>query len=55
MASTARSTSRHRLHGRTLHLVDVENLSGGRAAGPEAVSPAIAAYRRTVAVGAEAA
>lgn len=44
---------RHRPIGRTLHLIDVENLSGGRAAGPKAVAPALADYRRTIDVGAD--
>jgi hypothetical protein len=47
------TTRHHRPAGRTLHLLDVENLSGGRAAGPRAVAPALAAYRRTVTCGAD--
>jgi hypothetical protein len=39
--------------GRTLHLIDVENLVGGVAAGVEAVGTALDAYRATVAVGPE--
>ena len=34
--------------GRTLHVIDIENLAGGSAAGPCAVREAVAAYRRTV-------
>ena len=43
----------HRSHpaGRTLHVIDVENLVGGSAAGPAAVGPALAAYRSTAPVG----
>jgi len=37
--------------GRTLHLIDVENLVGGVAAGRDAVAPALDAYRRTVQIG----
>lgn len=37
--------------GRTLHLIDVENLVGGVAAGVDAVASALDAYRRTVTVG----
>jgi hypothetical protein len=48
MATADRSRSNRRPTGRTLHLIDVENLAGGRAAGPKAVAPALAAYRRTI-------
>lgn len=43
----------HRTHplGRTLHVIDVENLVGGSAAGATAVAPALSAYRSTVHVG----
>lgn len=43
----------HRSHpaGRTLHLIDVENLVGGSAAGVDAVASALEAYRRTVTIG----
>jgi hypothetical protein len=34
--------------GRTLHVIDVENLVGGSRAGAAAVGPALAAYRATV-------
>lgn len=37
--------------GRTLHVIDIENLVGGSIAGPTAVGPALSAYRRTMAVG----
>ena len=37
--------------GRTLHVIDIENLVGGSGAGPTAVGPALSAYRSTVAVG----
>lgn len=42
----------HRSHpaGRTLHVIDVENLVGGSAAGAAAVAPTVAAYRATAAV-----
>ena len=42
----------HRSHpkGRTLHVIDIENLVGGTAVGAAAVGPALAAYRCTVAV-----
>ena len=42
----------HRAHpaGRTLHVIDIENLVGGSGAGPAAVGPALSAYRSTVAV-----
>lgn len=49
----------HRIHrhthprGRTLHVIDVENLVGGSRAGAGAVAPALAAYRSTVHVGAD--
>ena len=36
---------------RTLHLIDVENLVGGVAAGVDAVAAALDAYRRTIVVG----
>lgn len=36
--------------GRTLHVIDVENLVGGSAVDLDAVAPALAAYRRSVAV-----
>jgi hypothetical protein len=38
---------------RTLHLIDVENLVGGVAAGHDAVGPALEAYRRTITIGPE--
>ena len=38
---------------RTLHLIDVENLVGGVAAGVDSVAPAFEAYRRTIEVGPE--
>jgi hypothetical protein len=62
MATAARSTrstrtprrrppaARRRPAGRTLHLLDVENLAGGTWSGPEAVAPALDAYRRSVGV-----
>jgi hypothetical protein len=31
--------------GRTLHVIDIENLVGGSAAGPAAVGPALSTYR----------
>jgi hypothetical protein len=37
--------------GRTLHVIDIENLVGGSGAGPTAVGPALSAYRSAVAVG----
>ncbi len=36
--------------GRTLHLLDVENLAGGTAGGVAAVAPSLAAYRSTITV-----
>jgi hypothetical protein len=43
----------HRAHpaGRTLHVIDIENLVGGSGAGATAVAPVLSAYRSTVAVG----
>ena len=38
--------------GRTLHVIDIQNLVGGSDAGPTAVGPALSAYRRTVRVAA---
>jgi hypothetical protein len=42
----------HHTHpaGRTLHVLDIENLVGGSAVGPTAVGPALSAYRATAAV-----
>ncbi len=48
MATGTRSAQRPL--GRTLHLLDVENLAGGTAAGPDAIAPSFAAYRATVRV-----
>lgn len=45
--------TRHHPIGRTLHLIDVENLVGGVAAGRDAVAPALDAYRRTIDIGPE--
>lgn len=52
MATTTRSARRPapRPQGRTLHLLDVENLAGGTARGGGAVAAALAAYRATVRV-----
>lgn len=36
--------------GRTLHLLDVENLAGGTAAGSASMAPSLAAYRSTITV-----
>jgi hypothetical protein len=36
--------------GRTLHVIDIENLVGGSAAGPAAVGPALSRYRAAVPV-----
>jgi hypothetical protein len=45
----------HRSHpaGRTLHVIDIENLVGGSGAGAATVAPVLSAYRSTVAVGAD--
>ena len=53
MATTTRSARRpaSRPRGRTLHLLDVENLAGGTASGGGAAATALAAYRATVRVG----
>lgn len=48
MTTTTRCAQHPR--GRTLHLLDVENLAGGTAAGATAVAPSLAAYRSTIAV-----
>ena len=47
-----RSRSRPAPHprGRTLHVIDVENLAGGTTAGTVSVAASLAAYRSTVAV-----
>ena len=50
MATRTRLVRTTRPMGRTLHLLDVENLAGGTAAGGVAVAPAFAAYRSTVRV-----
>lgn len=50
MATRTRPTRTSRPRGRTLHLLDVENLAGGTGAGVGAVAPAFAAYRSTVRV-----
>ena len=42
---------RHGTPGRTLHLIDVENLVGGSTARPTQVADALGAYRATVAIG----
>ena len=42
----------HRSHpaGRTLHVIDIENLVGGSGAGASAVAPVLSAYRSAAAV-----
>lgn len=47
----ARTRARFVPAGRTLHLVDVENLMGGPLAGPQALNAALAGYERTAVVG----
>ena len=42
---------RHGTPGRTLHLIDIENLVRGSGATPAQVACALAAYRATVAIG----
>lgn len=47
----ARRRRRHGTPGRTLHLIDIENLVRGSGATPAEVAEALAGYRATVAVG----
>lgn len=49
--ATAAIRRRHRRHcpaGRTLHLIDIENLCGGTAEGEITVAAAVDRYRRTI-------
>src|SRR5829696_9757615 len=50
-ARRLRKARRWAPRGRTLHLVDVENLIGGSTAEDGAVSAALAAYRRRLGIG----
>ena len=50
MAASTSPSRKHLPAGRTLHLVDIENLAGGSAADAAVVAEAVERYRRTIAV-----